>query len=180
MSEAQIVEALRRLKPWMESTSKELASYEEAIATGTPLPDTRLPPWQPIDAEQRKLFLSEGIDYEEPSAEDYVMELRSLALWQKKRLASLQEQNIRHLQLFVFRARKELDAAEGYRTRATARPVSLSPAVGECAASTQGLETRLDTRKTFLSELVRGLLKCVFTGIEFVGVGVSICIHGRT
>lgn len=163
----------------MESTSKELASYEEAIAIGTPLPNTRLPPWQPIDAEQRKLFLTEGIDYEEPSAEDYVMELRSLALWQKKRLALLQEQNIRHLQLFVFQARKELDAAEGYRTRATARPVSLLPAVGECAASTQGLKTRLDTRKTFLSVLVRGFLKCVFTGIEFVGVGVSICIHGR-
>lgn len=64
------------MKPRIESVIRELASYDEAIAAGTPLPVSRILPW-PIDPGQKKPSLSQSTLYEEMSTEDYLRLLKA-------------------------------------------------------------------------------------------------------
>lgn len=76
------------MKPRIESVIRELASYDEAIAAGTPLPVSRILPW-PIDPGQKKPSLSQSTLYEEMSTEDYLRLLKAplqqrFVKWRKK------------------------------------------------------------------------------------------------
>lgn len=124
-----VTRALRLQQRRYDSVVKELASYDEAIAAGPLLPVSRIPPRQPVDIEQRKLFLPKDIDPKEMSTGEYLRHLRILARREKLKVTWYQTQHIAYLQAFVTRARKALDTADSLEVAAGS--TTLPRAMGE-------------------------------------------------
>ncbi|KFY18182.1 hypothetical protein V492_00096 [Pseudogymnoascus sp. VKM F-4246] len=141
MADAWLLQGIYEQQRRYDAVVKELASYEEAIAAGKPLPVARIPPpWQRVGLEQTNSLLANFFDKNGVSTDEYLTQLRKVERAFKRRLLVLKEENIRGLQSVLFQARKELDAAEEFRTRAAAQTASFSPEAGESDTSARGAE----------------------------------------